>query len=56
MTVVYAAVMTLIIAAALGPTGIGLWAAVWCVITYRATSGRRNSGGKLTEGLETSDG
>ena len=53
LTAVYAAVMSLIIAAHLGPAGLAIWACAWCVITYRATSSRRDRGGKLTEGTES---
>lgn len=49
VTSVYAACMTLIIAAHL-PYGIPVWAAVWCVVLYRATSKPRNSGVPLTNG------
>lgn len=54
MTAVYSACMTLIIAARFGPYGVAAWTAIWCVLTYRATSSRRSSGGQLTNGERTS--
>lgn len=51
---VYAAVMTLIIAAHLGPYGLAVWAVAWCVLTYRASSSRRTRGGKPVKETEPS--
>lgn len=55
MAAVYAACMTLIVAAHLGPVGLAVWAAVWSTVVFRTTSSRRTRGGNLTRSQEPSD-
>lgn len=55
MTVVYAALMSLIVCSRFGWHGLFVWAVVWCVLVFRAASSRRSRGGEPVEGMGSFD-